>query len=164
MLSRLLRGLVSRTSVVVEKTVLAALCATVVGGLMVFGFAAFVDIRFDRVWVWLPAIGAASLALSVAGVAIGATSRDVRAASLISFMVGLPLAAAALIPKGSVGSALFDTIQVISAVFPFKSSFELIGAGLTPGRDVLVPLLHLAALTLGYGTIASLAIRRYQYS
>ena len=163
MLSRLLRGLVSRKSVVTEKSLLAAICATIVGALMVIGFALFVDIRFDRIWAWLPAIGAGALALSVAGVAIGATSRDVRAASLISFMVGLPLAAAALIPKGSVGPALFDSIQVVSAMFPFKPSFELIGAGLTPGRDALTPLLHLAALVLIYGAIASRAIRRYQY-
>lgn len=163
MLSRLLRGLVSRKSVVTEKSLLAAICATIVGALMVIGFALFVDIRFDRIWAWLPAIGAGALALSVAGVAIGATSRDVRAASLISFMVGLPLAAAALIPKGSVGPALFDSIQVVSAMFPFKPSFELIGAGLTPGRDALTPLLHLVALVLIYGAIASRAIRRYQY-
>lgn len=163
MLSRLLRGLVPRTTVVVEKAVLAALCATVVGSLMVFGFAAFVNIRFDRIWAWLPAIAAASLALSVAGVAIGTTSRDVRAASLISFMVGLPLAAAALIPNGSVGPVLYDVIQVISAAFPFKPSFQLIGAGLTPGRDAMVPLLHLAALALAYGMIALRSIRRYQF-
>jgi ABC-2 type transport system permease protein len=164
MLSRLLRGLVSRYSIVAEKTLLAAICASFVGALMVAGFGIFVDLRFDRAWAWLPAIAAGSVALGVAGVAIGATSRDVRAASLVSFMVGLPLAAAALIPKGTIGPAMFNLIQIISDLFPFKPAFQLISAGLTPGVDAMGPLLHLLALTLAYGAIAILAIRRYQYA
>jgi ABC-2 type transport system permease protein len=164
MLSRLLRGLISRTSIVAEKTLLAGICAAFVGALMVCGFGIFVDLRFDRAWAWLPAIAMGSLALGVAGVAIGATSRDVRAASLVSFMVGLPLAAAALIPKGTIGPAMFNLIQIISDLFPFKPAFQLITAGLTPGVDGGGPLIHLIALTLVYGTIATLAIRRYQYS
>lgn len=164
MLSRLLRGLISRTGIVAEKSVLAGICASIVGILMVCGFGIFVELRFDRAWAWLPAVAFGSLALSAAGVAIGAVSRDVRAASLVSFMVGLPLAAAALVPKDALSPLLFNVIQVISNLFPFKPAFELIGAGLTPGNDSLVPSLHLLVLTIAYGAIATLAIRRYQYS
>ncbi|MFY9469223.1 MAG: hypothetical protein WAP37_03810, partial [Solirubrobacterales bacterium] len=89
-----------------------------------------------------------------------AASGDVRAASLASFMLGLPLAAAALVPDGSVGDSLYMAIQVINSAFPFKPSLELIQSGLSPGEDALVPALHLLALIALYSTIAGAAIKR----
>ena len=160
MLARLLRGLAKRRTIVIEKTVLAGLCALVVGTVMVLAFGAFVDIRWERAWAWWPAIIFASLAFGAAGVAVGATSGDVRAASLASFMLGLPLAAAALVPKGAVSDSLYNVLQAINAIFPFKPSLDLIRAGLSPGNDALVPALHLAILILAYCSIASFAIRR----
>ncbi|HEV7918410.1 MAG TPA: ABC transporter permease, partial [Solirubrobacterales bacterium] len=160
MLMRLLRGLATRRGIVIEKTLLAALCSLVVGTVMVAAFGLFVDVRWERVWMWWPALVAAATGFGVAGVAVGAASGDVRAASLASFMLGLPLAAAALVPKGSIGPALYDVLQVISALFPFKPALDLVQAGLTPGSDALVPILHLTALVLVYGAIASWAIKR----
>lgn len=164
MLSRLLRGLLSRATVVVEKCTLAAICAALVGLLMLAGFSLFLDIRWDRAYVWIPAVFLGALGLASAGVAIGASLRDVRAASLVAFMIGLPLAAAALVPSDAVGAVLGALITGVSAIFPFKPAFDLLGAGLTPGGDPWLPLAHLLIVTAAYMGLAMLAIRRYQYS
>jgi hypothetical protein len=105
---------------VTEKCTLAALCAAVVGLLMLFGFSIFLDIRWERAWIWIPSIFLAGFGLASAGVAIGASLRDVRAASLVAFMIGLPLAAAALVPTDAVGSVLGAVIAGVSALFPFQ--------------------------------------------
>jgi hypothetical protein len=79
-------------------------------------------------------------------------------------MVGLPLAAAALVPSDAVGSVLGAAIDGVSALFPFKPAFDLLSAGLTPGGEPLLPLLHLAVLVAAYAAIAVAAMRRYQYA
>jgi ABC-2 type transport system permease protein len=160
MLTRLLRGLASRNTIVIEKTLLAGLCALVVGTVMVLAFGAFVSIRWERVWAWWPAIILASIGFGAAGVAVGAGSGDVRAASLASFMIGLPLAAAALVPKNAVSNGLYDVLQVINSVFPFKPSLDLIRAGLSPGFEALLPAIHLGILITIYCAFASWAIKR----
>lgn len=163
MLSRLLRGLISEPGLVASKTLLAAICASTVGVLMLAGFAAFVDIRTARIYAWLPAIFAAAAGLAVAGVAIGAIVRDVRAASLVSFMVGLPLAAAALVPAESVGPALDAAIQGVSALFPFKPGLQLVQAGMTPGMSFIVPAIHLTVLSIAYFGVGVYGVRRARY-
>lgn len=160
MLTRLLRGLAPRSTIVIEKTLLAGICALVVGSVMVVAFGFFVDIRWERVWAWWPAIALAAVAFGAAGVMIGAASGDVRAASLASFMIGLPLTAAALVPKGAVDASLYAVLQVINALFPFKPALDLVRAGLSPGYGALVPGLHLALLVAVYCLIAAAAIRR----
>jgi ABC-2 type transport system permease protein len=162
MLTRLLRGLAPRSTIVIEKTLLAGLCALVVGTVMVIAFGFFVDLRWSRAWAWWPAIVLAAVAFGSAGVAVGAASGDVRAASLASFMIGLPLTAAALVPKGAVSEGLYSVLQVINSVFPFKPSLDLIRAGLSPGFDALWPAIHLGILTLAFCLVASFAIRRRQ--
>lgn len=160
MLTRLLRGLAPRSTIVIEKTVLAGLCALVVGTVMVVAFGFFVDIRWSRVWAWLPTIVLAATAFGAAGVMIGSISGDVRAASLASFMIGLPLTAAALVPKGAVSEGLWVVLQAINSIFPFKPALDFIRAGLSPGFDALVPGLHLTLLVAVYCLIASWAIKR----
>ncbi|MBJ7348302.1 MAG: ABC transporter permease [Thermoleophilaceae bacterium] len=160
MLSRLMRGLASAGQVVTEKTFVAGLCAFVMGVLMLLGFAFFIDIRFDRAIYWLPTLALSAIGFGVAGVAIGAITADVRAASLLSFMVGLPMAVAALVPSGSVSPALYDAFQAISALFPFKPALELIQSSLSPDRDFLLPLTHLLLISLIYGIIARVGLQR----
>lgn len=160
MITRLLRGLASRNTIVIEKTLLAAICALVVGTVMVVAFSFFVDVRWERAWAWWPAIMLACLGFGAAGVAVGAASGDVRAASLASFMLGLPLAAAALVPRGAISDGLFNVLQAINSIFPFKPSLDLIRAGLSPGFDALVPALHLVLLIVIYCALSSWAIKR----
>ena len=69
-----------------------------------------------------------ALAFGALGVAIGALAREVRAASLLAFLLSLPLAFLALVPAGSVGRGLYDAISAISFVFPFKAALQALDA------------------------------------
>ena len=64
------------------------------------------------------------------GLAIGTLTREVRAASLLAFMLALPLAFLALVPSGAVAPALYDVIRAVSAVFPFKPTLDALDAAL----------------------------------
>ena len=84
------------------------------------------------------------------------------AASLLAFLLSLPVAFLALVPSGSVAGGLYDAIQVVSALFPFKPALQALNAALNDADPGLLrPLAHLAALTLGFGAIARLALRRF---
>ena len=93
----------------------------------------------------------AAAALAAAGAALGAAARDVRAVSLLAFMVSLPVALLSLVPSGAVGAALFDGIRVVTALFPFKPALQAMTAALdSAGPGIGGPLLHLAILTVAY--------------
>ncbi len=84
-----------------------------------------------------------------------------RAASLLAFMLSLPLAFLALVPSGAVAPALYDVIRVVSALFPFKPALDALDAALNDSGDLPVPLLHLAALFVAFGALGRLALRRF---
>jgi ABC-2 type transport system permease protein len=159
--ARLVRGLVSRTGLLVEKAGLAAACSVAVCLLMLGGLGLFVDLDWGRFPLWLVALAVAALAFAGLGLAIGALTREVRAASLLAFMLALPLAFLALVPSGSVAPTLFDVIRVVSAAFPFKPSLDALDAALNDSGDLGVPLLHLAGLFLAFGAISRVALRRF---
>jgi ABC-2 type transport system permease protein len=158
---RLIRGLVSPTTLLAEKGLLAAACAVVLGILMLCGLALFVDLDWGRFPLWLVALAAGSLGFAALGLAVGALAREVRAASLLAFMLGLPIAFLALVPSGSVSAALYDVTQAISALFPFDPTLEAMDAALNDAGDMGGPLIHLGLLTLGFGALARLALRRF---
>lgn len=158
---RLVRGLVSRTGLLVEKVGLAAACSVLVALVMLAGLALFVGLDWGRFPLWLSAAAAGAVAFAATGVAIGALTREVRAASLLAFMLALPLAFLALVPSGAVSAGLFDAIQVVSALFPFKPTLQALDAALNDAGGLLVPLLHLAALTLAFGALARVGLRRF---
>ena len=96
------------------------------------------------------------------GVAVGSVTREIRAASLLAFILCLPVAALALVPSGAVSQAVYDGIQVVNALFPFKATLQALDAAINDAEPALPgPLLHLAALTLGFGALARLALRRF---
>ena len=158
---RLVRGLVSPTGLLAEKALLSAACAVLLGILMLCGLALFVDLDWGRFPLWLAALAAGSLGFAALGLAVGALAREVRAASLLAFMLGLPIAFLALVPSGAVSAALYDVIQAISALFPFDPTLEAMDAALNDAGDMAGPLIHLALLTLGFGALARLALRRF---
>ena len=158
---RLVRGLVSRTALLLEKTGLAAVCAAATSLLMLAVMSLFVDVDWSRLPLWLAAIAAASLAFGALGVAIGALTKEVRAASLLCVMLSLPLAFLALVPSGSVAPALYDVARAISALFPFKPALDALDAALNDSGDLSGPLLHLTALFAAFATLARLALRRF---
>jgi ABC-type multidrug transport system permease subunit len=160
-LARLLRGLVSREGLLAEKGALAAACAFAVAFAMLAGVSAFVPLDWSRVGLWLAALALGALAFGALGVAIGAAAREVRAASLLAFLLSLPLAFLALVPSGSVSVGLYDAIGAISFVFPFKATLQALDAAVNGAAPSLGgSLAHLAALTLVFGALARIGLRR----
>ena len=158
---RLVRGLVSRTGLLVEKVGLAAACSLLVALVMLAGLAAFVGLDPARAPLWALAAGAGALAFAAMGAAIGALTRDVRAASLLAFMISLPIAFLALVPSGTVGAGLYDATRAVSALFPFAPSLAALRAALDGSGALGGPLLHLLVLTLVLGAAARLGLRRF---
>jgi ABC-2 type transport system permease protein len=159
--SRLVRGLVSRTGLLVEKAGLAAACSVIVCLVMMVGLGLFVELDWGRFPLWLAALVVGALAFAALGLAIGGLTRDVRAASLLAFMLCLPLAFLALVPSGAVAPALYDVIRAVSAAFPFKPALDALDAALNDAGELGGPLLHLAALTLVFGGLGRLALERF---
>jgi ABC-2 type transport system permease protein len=157
---RLVRGLVSRTALLAEKVSLAALCGFLVTLVMTAGLAAFVGLDWGRAPLWVLALAAGALGFAALGLAIGAVTREVRASSLLAFLLSLPLAFLALVPSGSVSPALYDVLNVVSGAFPFKPSLRALEASISGGA-LAVPLLHLLLLAAAYATVARLTLRRF---
>jgi ABC-type transport system involved in cytochrome c biogenesis permease component len=159
---RLTRGLVSRGALLGEKVGLGMAVGLVVTLLMLAGLEIFVPLHWSRFGLWLVAILAGGAALAAAGAALGAAAREVRAVSLLAFMISLPVAFLSLIPSGAVGPGLYDAIAAIAALFPFKPTLRAMTAALdSAGPGIVGPLLHLAALTVAYGLLARFALRRF---
>jgi ABC-2 type transport system permease protein len=158
---RLVRGLVSRTGLLVEKVGLAGLCAVVVGLLLLIGLSFFVDLPWDQFHLWLAALVFSAAAFGALGVAFGAITREVRAASLLAFMAALPIAVLGLVPSGAVSSGLFSLIKVVSGAFPFRATVDALDSALSHSGGIGLPLLHLALLSLAWVAVARLALRRF---
>jgi ABC-2 type transport system permease protein len=159
---RLVRGLVSRLGLLVEKVGLAALCSTALTMLMLGGLGLFVDIDWGRAPLWVPALALGAVAFGAMGVAIGSLAREVRAASLLALLLSLPVAFLALVPSGSVSAALYDVVSAVSALFPFKPALQALDAGLNAGGGGLLgPFAHLAVLAIAFTAVARLALRRF---
>jgi ABC-2 type transport system permease protein len=159
-LSRLLRGLVPRERLLAEKALLAAVCAFLVALAMLAGVGTFVTLDWSRAGQWLLALAFAAIAFGALGVAIGVLAREVRAASLLAFLLSLPLALLALVPTGAVARGFYDAISVVSFVFPFKPALQALDAAVNGASPAIAgSLAHLAGLTLLFGAIARLGLR-----
>jgi ABC-2 type transport system permease protein len=153
--------LISREGLVAEKLLLAGGCSLVLAFAMLAGIGAFVTLDWSRIGLWLAALVAGALAFGALGVAIGALAREVRAASLLAFLLSLPLAFLALVPAGAVAPALYDVIRAISVVFPFKAALQALDAAVNGAEPAIGgSLAHLAALTLLFGALARIGLRR----
>src|SRR4051812_33398298 len=158
---RLVRGLVSRTGLLVEKVSLAGLCSVVVGLLLLVGLSFFVDLPWDQFHLWLIALVFGAAAFGALGVAFGAITREVRAASLLAFMAALPIAVLGLVPSGAVSSGLYDLIRIVSGAFPFRATVDALDSALSHSGGIGAPLLHLGLLAIAWLAIARLALRRF---
>jgi ABC-type multidrug transport system permease subunit len=162
-LARLVRGLVSREALLAEKLLLAAGCSLVLAFAMLAGIGAFVGLEWSRVALWVLALALSALAFGALGIAIGALAREVRAASLLAFLLSLPLAFLALVPAGAVAAGLYDAIRVISLVFPYKAALQALDAAVNRSSPGLaISLAHLLALTVVFGLLARLGLRRVE--
>jgi hypothetical protein len=162
-LARLLRTLVSREALLAEKTLLAAGCAFPVALALLAGIGAFIPLDWSRAWMWLAALALAALAFAALGVAVGALASEVRAASLLAFLLSLPLAFLALVPSGSVSHGFYDAIAVVSFAFPYKAALEALDTAVNGAAPALgLSLLHLALLAALFGALARLGLRNVQ--
>jgi ABC-type multidrug transport system permease subunit len=160
-LARLARGLISRGGLLAEKALLAVVCSAALAFAMLAGISAFVELDWGRVGQWLAALALGGVAFAALGVAIGALAREVRAASLLAFLLSLPLAFLALVPSGAVGAGLSDAIDVISFVFPYKAALQALDAAVNGASPSLPgPLAHLAVLAIVFGALARVGLRR----
>jgi ABC-2 family transporter protein len=154
-------SLVSRETLLAEKSLLAGGCAFAVAFAMLAAISAFVTLDWGRAGLWVLALAFAALAFAALGVAIGALAREVRAASLLAFLLSLPLAFLALVPAGSVSSGFYDAIGAISFVFPFKASLQALDAAVNSASPSIgSAIAHLAVLTALFAALARVGLRQ----
>ncbi len=159
-IARLVRGLVSREGLLAEKAMLAAVCAFVVALAMLLGVSAFVSLDVSRIGLWVLALAFGALGFGALGVAIGALAREVRAASLLAFLLSLPLVFLALVPSGSVAAGLYDVIDAVSFVFPYKAALQALDTAVNGASPSLgISIVHLLGLTFLFGALARLGLR-----
>ena len=159
---RLIRGLVTPGRLLSEKVILAAGCATAVTLAMAAFVSLFVHLEWSRFELWVVALAFGSAAFGALGVAIGAIAREVSAASLMAFLVSLPIAFVALVPASAVSGALKTILDVIAFLFPFKAALQAVSnafSGTSP--PIGLPLVHLAVLAVVFGALATLSMRRF---
>jgi ABC-type transport system involved in cytochrome c biogenesis permease component len=160
--SRLVRGLVSPTGMLSEKVALAAGCAGLVALVMAALVSLFVHLDWGRFPLWVVALALGGLAFAALGVAIGGLAREVSTASLMAFLLSLPIAFVALVPANAMSGGVSSVLNAVAFVFPFRAALQAVSnafSGTAPG--IGWPLAHLAVLTLVFAVLARLALKRF---
>jgi ABC-2 type transport system permease protein len=160
--SRLVRGLISPSGLLSEKIALSASAAAAVTLVMSALVSLFVHLEWARFPLWVVTLAVGGLAFAALGVAIGGVAREVSVAALLAFLISLPVAFVALVPGDAVSGTLRSVLDAVAFVFPFKAALQAVSnafSGAAPG--IGWPLVHLAVLTLVFGALARLAMRRF---
>ncbi|HEX2127758.1 MAG TPA: ABC transporter permease [Solirubrobacterales bacterium] len=160
--ARITRGAVGRTGLLAEKILLGVIASLGVTLLLLVALTPLVSIDWGRAPLILAAILAGGAGFAAFGAAIGAATREVRASSLLAFMVSLPIAFLSLVPAGTVAGGVYDAIEVVRSLFPFEAALDAMEGALdAAGPDVPGALARLAAIVVVYGALARLALRRF---
>lgn len=164
-LGRLTRGLIGLGQLVVEKVAFVALVGTALGLVLAVMFGVIVelgDVSGGEPWLRLPlllvGLVVAAAAFGSFGVLIGALAREAATATLVAFLVALPLTLLALVPPASIAAA-----EWIGALFPFGHAQTALSAALydeRPAGTLARQSAWLVGLGLAYGTAARVAARR----
>ncbi len=150
--ARITRGLVGPAGLLAEKVALGVVASFAVTLLLLAALTALVSIDWARTPMILLAILGGGAAFAAFGAAIGGAAKEVRASSLLAFMVSLPIAFLSLVPSGTVAAGVFDVIEVVRALFPFDPALDAMQGALdSAGPDLWLPLIHLGAIALAYG-------------
>jgi ABC-2 type transport system permease protein len=160
--SRLIRGLVTPARLLVEKIGLAGACAALLALLMAAFVSLFVHLEWGRFELWILALALAGASFGALGVTIGGVGREPNTASLLAFLVSLPIAFVALVPSSAVSGGLKSVLDVIAFLFPFKPALEAASnafSGTSPG--MVGPALHLVGLAVVFAGLARLSLRRF---
>ena len=160
--ARLVRGLVSPGRLLIEKILLAAGSATLVTLVMAAFVSLFVHLDWARFELWVVSLAIGGCAFGALGVAIGGAAREVSAASLMAFLISLPVAFVALVPADAVSGTLKAVLDAVAFVFPFRAALQAVSnafTGTAPG--IGLPLLHLAVLAVVFGCLARVTLTRF---
>lgn len=159
---RRLIGLLRPSVLLAEKAALAALCALALTLVMAAIVSIFVAIDWGRFELWVLALAAGGLAFAALGIAVGALARDVSVASLLAFLISLPVAFVALVPSTAVSGGLLSVLNVISFLFPFRAALQAVANAFTDASPAIgLPLLHLLGLTVVFALLARLGLTRF---
>lgn len=159
---RLVSGLIKPAGLLVEKILLAASCAAVETFVVAALVSIFVPMDWGQVGLWVAALVLGGLAFSALGAAVGGLARDVSIASLLAFLISLPVAFIAIVPSTAVSGTLNDVLSVISFVFPFRAALDVANQAFSGvGGGAGLALLHLAVLAVVFGGLARLALVRF---
>jgi len=160
--TRLTAGLVTRGQILAGKLGLGTIVGFAVVLILLASLAAFVPIQWGRAPIWILAALLGAMAFAAVGAALGAATREVRAATLAAVMLCLPFALLSLVPDDAVGPLIETVITVVTAAFPFRPALDALTGGLEiSGPSVWLPMLHLLILVLIYGGLARIALRRF---
>jgi ABC-type multidrug transport system permease subunit len=159
--ARLVRGLVTPSALLGAKVLLSGACAAVLTLVMAVCVSAFVHLDWARVVLWMLTFGCGGVAFAALGVALGAIAREVATASLMAFLLALPIAFCALVPAGAVSPAVHAVLTGVGFCFPFAPALGAASnafSGTAPG--VLLPLVHLVVLAGVFLALGRLALSR----
>jgi ABC-2 type transport system permease protein len=160
--TRITRGPVGPTGLLVEKVGLGVIASLAVTMLLLGVLTFLVSIHWSRLGLIVPAVLVGGAGFAAFGAAIGGAAREVRASSLLAFMLSLPIAFLSLVSSGTVGAGVFHVIEVVRALFPFDPALDAIEGALdSDGPGLAGPLIHLAVLVAAYGALARIALRRF---
>ena len=160
--TRVTRSAVGAGGLLLEKLALGVVASVTVTLVMLGVLTPFVSIAWDRIGLIALAILGGGAAFAAFGAAIGSAAREVRASSLLAFMVSLPVAFLSLVPSGTVSGGVFDALKIFRALFPFDPSLDAMTSALdSSASGIGLPLLHLVGVVIAYTVLARLALRRF---
>jgi hypothetical protein len=160
--ARITRGLVGPSGLLAEKVLLGVVASFAVTLVLLWVLSFLVSIDWGRAPLILAGILVGGAGFAAFGAAIGGAAREVRASSLLAFMLSLPIAFLSLVSSGTVSAGVFHLIEGVRAAFPFDPALDAIEGALdSAGPDMVAPLIHLALLVGVYGALARLALRRF---
>ncbi|MGC9222057.1 MAG: ABC transporter permease [Solirubrobacteraceae bacterium] len=158
---RLVPALLSARALLSEKAAVATLSAFALTLPAALVTSVFAPLELSRILLWIVALVVSGAAFAAVGVAVGALARDVSVASLLAFLVSLPVALIALVPTSLVSAGVASLLDVISFLFPFRAALQTISNGFTATSPAMpLPLLHLAVLACVWAIAAHGALKR----
>jgi hypothetical protein len=159
-IGRFARGLVRLGGLVVEKVAFTGVVAGGVGFLLgvIFGLVVEIgNIAGGEPWQRLPlvllGVLLGGLAFGALGVLIGVLAREARAATLIAFLVALPILLLGLVPSSVIPSAGW-----VSDAFPFIHTARLLTSALA-NRSFAGAVARESGWLVGLGLVFALAAR-----
>lgn len=158
--ARLVRGLLAPGALLGAKALLAGACAAVLTLVLAICVSAFVHLDWARVALWVLTFGCGGVAFAALGTALGAVAREVATASLMAFLLALPIAFCALVPATAVSPAVHTLLSIVGFCFPFAPALSAASNAFGgTGPDAWPGLLHLVVLAGVFLCLGRLALR-----